>query len=96
MYFGFSISNMGFCCSVPLEDNYPNISAAETMLDSLAGKRRPQEPSVSIQGPNPLTFQNVTLSDTSSDIDEALIAEMTKSDDEDVKPLHKKKSKHSK
>ena len=85
---------MGLCCSNHLEENYPNISAAETMLDSLAAVKRPPESTVSIQGPNPLTFQNVTLSDTSSDIDEALIAEMTKSDDEDVKPKQKKKTKH--
>ena len=87
---------MGICCSSSIDDdNFPNISAAETMLDTLAATKRPVESTTSIQGPNPLTFQNVTLSDTSSDIDEALIAEMTKSDD-DEKETKTKKSKKSK
>ena len=85
---------MGNCCSNTVDNDFPNISAAETMLDNLATVKRAPESTVSIQGPNPLTFQNVTLSDTSSDIDEALIAEMTKSDnEEEVKQKPKKKGK---
>lgn len=68
-----------------------SISAVEAMLENInLDGQRSKDPEVSIQGPNPLTFQNVTLSDTSSDIDEELIAEMTKSDDE-VKQTKSKK-----
>lgn len=74
---------MGCCFSSPGNVEMTSISAVEAMLENInLDGQRSKDPEVSIQGPNPLTFQNVTLSDTSSDIDEELIAEMTKSDDE--------------
>ncbi|EAY23445.1 hypothetical protein TVAG_071090 [Trichomonas vaginalis G3] len=87
---------MGCCLSAENQLDFQSISAVESVLDNLSANKSQyrEEEAGPIQGPNPLTFQNVALSDTSSDIDEELIAEMTKSDEDEHPKKHKGKGKH--
>lgn len=78
---------MGSCCSNGESvESFALIAAVEAPMEGFNVPKKQNPPgNASIQGPNPLTFQPVEFSDSSSDIEESLLEKIKDDDKKDRK-----------